>query len=158
MAIYYNGHLQSTKGGGSSSGGGGIDYSTTEQNTGLKWIDGKPIYRRTFDFSIDDLVNGGISSDVQYGEFDIDSYFTDAKTIWIDQSNSFIFGSTTIVSQPINYPSGSSFTKANVQRSTRNSHLIIYFENNYSASEFYTDRALLHYIFTIQYTKTTDTV
>ena len=48
MAIYYNGHLQATKGGGGSSGGGGIDYSTTEQNTGLKWIDGKPIYQKTF--------------------------------------------------------------------------------------------------------------
>ena len=49
MAIYYNGHLQSTKGGGGSSGGGGgIDYSTTEQDTGLKWIDGKPIYQKTF--------------------------------------------------------------------------------------------------------------
>ena len=31
-----------------SSGGGGIDYSTTEQNTGLKWIDGRPIYQKTF--------------------------------------------------------------------------------------------------------------
>lgn len=47
MAIYYNGHLQATKGGG-SSGGGGISYSTTEQDTGLKWIDGKPIYQKTF--------------------------------------------------------------------------------------------------------------
>lgn len=47
MAIYYNGHLQSTKGGGGSSSGG-VDYSTTEQNTGLKWIDGKPIYQKTY--------------------------------------------------------------------------------------------------------------
>ena len=30
-------------------GGGGIDYSTTEQNTGLKWIDGSTIYERTYD-------------------------------------------------------------------------------------------------------------
>lgn len=49
MAIYYNGHLQSTKGGGGSSGGG-VDYSTTEQNTGMKWIDGKPIYQKTYHF------------------------------------------------------------------------------------------------------------
>lgn len=27
---------------------GGVNYSTTEQDTGLKWIDGKPIYQRTF--------------------------------------------------------------------------------------------------------------
>lgn len=32
----------------SGIGGGGIDYSTTEQDTGLKWIDGKPIYQKTF--------------------------------------------------------------------------------------------------------------
>lgn len=25
-----------------------IDYSTTEQNTGRKWIDGKPIYQKTY--------------------------------------------------------------------------------------------------------------
>lgn len=29
-------------------GGGGVNYSTTEQNTGLKWHDGKDIYQRTF--------------------------------------------------------------------------------------------------------------
>ena len=27
-----------------SSGGGGLDYSTTEQDTGIKWIDGNAIY------------------------------------------------------------------------------------------------------------------
>lgn len=29
-------------------GGGGIDYSTIEQDTGLKWIDGRPIYQKTY--------------------------------------------------------------------------------------------------------------
>ena len=29
-------------------GGGGVDYSTEEQDTGLKWIDGSTIYQRTF--------------------------------------------------------------------------------------------------------------
>ena len=28
---------------------GGINYSITEQDTGLKWIDGKPIYQKTFE-------------------------------------------------------------------------------------------------------------
>lgn len=28
---------------------GGVNYSTTEQNTGLKWIDGKNIYQKTID-------------------------------------------------------------------------------------------------------------
>lgn len=27
---------------------GGVDYSTNEQNTGVKWVDGKTIYQKTF--------------------------------------------------------------------------------------------------------------
>lgn len=27
---------------------GGLDYSTSEQDTGLKWIDNRPIYRKTY--------------------------------------------------------------------------------------------------------------
>ena len=30
--------------------GGGINYSTEEQNTGLKWTDGKDIYQKTYKF------------------------------------------------------------------------------------------------------------
>lgn len=33
-----------------SAGGGGISYSLTEQDTGLKWIDGSKIYQKTIDF------------------------------------------------------------------------------------------------------------
>ena len=32
---------------GGGGGGGGIDYSTTEQDTGLKWIDGSAVYQKT---------------------------------------------------------------------------------------------------------------
>lgn len=28
--------------------GGGVDYSTSEQDTGIKWVDGKAIYSKTF--------------------------------------------------------------------------------------------------------------
>lgn len=31
--------------------GGGVDYSTTEQDTGIKWIDGKSIYQKTYEVS-----------------------------------------------------------------------------------------------------------
>lgn len=41
MGIYFNGHHQAT------IGGGLVDYTVNEQNTGLKWRDGKPIYQRT---------------------------------------------------------------------------------------------------------------
>lgn len=45
----YIGLLENAEGGG--SGGGGIDYSTDEQDTGLKWIDGKKIYQKTYSFT-----------------------------------------------------------------------------------------------------------
>lgn len=44
-------------GGTTSSGGGGsskIDYSLTEQNTGVKWVDGKAVYQRTFELDYDE--------------------------------------------------------------------------------------------------------
>ena len=31
---------------------GGVDYDLTEQDTGLKWIDGKSIYQRTVNFTV----------------------------------------------------------------------------------------------------------
>lgn len=78
MAIYYNGHLQSTKGGG-SSGGGGLDYSTTEQNTGLKWIDGKPIYQKTLQFVANDTL-------VNIADLSIDNV-VDYKGLWRSTNN-----------------------------------------------------------------------
>ena len=36
--------------GGSTSGG--VNYSTEEQDTGLKWIDGKPIFQKTYDINV----------------------------------------------------------------------------------------------------------
>lgn len=45
----YIGLLENAEGGG--SGGGGIDYSETEQDTGLKWIDGKTIYQKTISYT-----------------------------------------------------------------------------------------------------------
>ena len=35
----------------SGGGGGGINYSTTEQDTGLTWVDGRPIYQKTYHIS-----------------------------------------------------------------------------------------------------------
>ena len=50
----------------SGGGAGGINYSTTEQDTGLKWVDGKEIYQITLDIdsasSGDNSINHGISN------------------------------------------------------------------------------------------------
>ena len=43
-----------------------MDYSTSEQDTGCKWIDGKKIYKKTFSFTLANAeattVNHGISN------------------------------------------------------------------------------------------------
>lgn len=41
------------------SASSGVDYSTSEQDTGRKWIDGKTIYRRTFSITPITLSSGG---------------------------------------------------------------------------------------------------
>lgn len=41
------------------SGAAGINYSTTEQNTGIKWTDGKYIYKKTFELA-SGTVTGGV--------------------------------------------------------------------------------------------------
>ena len=47
-----------------SGGGGGVDYSTTEQDTGLKWIDGSAIYQKTIDFG---TMPSNQEKDVEHG-------------------------------------------------------------------------------------------
>lgn len=105
-----------------------INYSTTEQNTGLKWIDGKPIYQKTFslaftsDFLTVDLTALSIDSVVK-----IDGGVCDS-------SGGFI---------PFGYESvTSAFTSSAINMSIN---------NNLSGSK------PSGYV-TIQYTKTTDTV
>lgn len=97
MGIYYNGHQQANIGGG-SSGGGGINYSTTEQATGLTWIDGKPIYQKTvvytntsvslLDLNIDDIVDiRGVSYLTDGTVFLLNTYAGDRYNTNIDITN-----------------------------------------------------------------------
>ena len=44
---------------GGGSGGGGIDYSTSEQDTGLKWIDGRKIYQKTYTQVLNQSMSNG---------------------------------------------------------------------------------------------------
>lgn len=51
-------------------GGGGVNYSTTEQDTGLKWVDGKTIYQKTFLFN--NLTTGENVLELgNYSDFDV---------------------------------------------------------------------------------------
>ena len=41
-------------------GAGGIDFSTTEQDTGLKWVNGEPIYQITFSGTTPNAATGAV--------------------------------------------------------------------------------------------------
>lgn len=47
-----------------NSNGGGVNYSLEEQNTGLKWIDGKDIYQKTIYFNALGGANAQVTRDI----------------------------------------------------------------------------------------------
>ena len=53
----------------SNTSSGGVDYSTTEQDTGLKWTDGRTVYQKTINFG--SLPNTSTKK-VSHGVTDID--------------------------------------------------------------------------------------
>lgn len=58
----------------SGIGGGGVDYAYTEQDTGLKWFDGKPIYQRSI-YNTSSEVQNDLTS------WNIDSV-VDMRVVW----------------------------------------------------------------------------
>ena len=85
--------------GGDTPAGGGIDYSTEEQDTGLKWVDDKPVYQKT-------IALGALPEANQ--ELGYDHGITDLETL-IDMRISAI-SSTTKVMLPVTEPTGSQYT------------------------------------------------
>lgn len=68
-------------------GGGVVDYSTSEQDTGKKWIDGRPIYSKTIYVST--LANGAnvlIDSDFTPTIYDV-AYVTFVKWTYTSSGN-----------------------------------------------------------------------
>lgn len=62
---------------------GGVNYSTTEQDTGLKWIDGKTIYQKTVVKS--DSITSGVDNAVLHGIDNIDEVI-DYDAVMIETS------------------------------------------------------------------------
>lgn len=72
---------------------GEVDYSTSEQDTGRKWIDGKPIYQKTVVKS--DNITSGVDNAVLHGIDNIDEVI-DYDGIMIESS-----GYSTKMTQPV---------------------------------------------------------
>lgn len=82
----------------SSGGGGGVNYSYTEQDTGLTWVDGKHIYQKTIEYTnssvdltslnIDNVVDiGGVSYLIDGTVFLLNTYASSQHNTNIDISN-----------------------------------------------------------------------
>lgn len=67
---------------------GGLDYSTSEQDTGRKWIDGKEIFQRTIVVENFDITSQ--ESPFKYGSFNIDALIPGIDYLWIDNEASHI--------------------------------------------------------------------
>ena len=111
-----------------------MDYSTSEQDTGCKWIDGKKIYKKTIDFGA--LPNASIKN-VDHGVANI------ARVVKIDGIISF--GSNIWSNIPLVYQGVDSVYNAEFQVTTTQVHC--------AANK---DRSNLSAIITFYYTKTTD--
>ena len=69
-----------------------VNYSTTEQNTGIKWIDGKDIYIKVINPNI--TTSSTLAGDIKYGLFSLSNYISGVDMAWIDTSMSYIEPST----------------------------------------------------------------
>ena len=76
-------------------GGGSIDYSTTEQETGDKWIDGKKRYRRTI--NLGNISFGGVDYDLR------NTYGINFDKLWVDLNGSYFIDSSTGLQVPFAY-------------------------------------------------------
>lgn len=145
MAIYYNGHQHATKGGGSSGGGGaGHTYSTTEQVVGT-WIDGKPLYEKTFEWN--NVKCGDESeSEMTHDLADVDFAFV-YLALYKDTSSS-LFSSWSNCTSSIVYNDNAE-TPLNWQVGA---------SKVYWLGDWANPLPNRHYIVVIRYTKITDTV
>lgn len=114
-----------------------IDYSTTEQNTGRKWIDGKPIYQKTFVPTAPATYWEGINNAVDVSELNIDNLInTEGQG---QNPNNGVYFTISMVSTPGN----------TIVMNLTKSSITVYLGDSGSPTRVFN--------FTIWYTKTTDT-
>lgn len=66
-------------------GGAGLpSYFTTETNTGMKWIDGKDIYRKVIEFTTANAYTGTVLS----------TGISNASNVFIDESHSYVISAS----------------------------------------------------------------
>lgn len=63
------------------------NFSTEEQNTGIKWVDGKDIYQKIITPVV--TTTNTLSDDIKYGSFLLANYISDVDMAWIDTDISY---------------------------------------------------------------------
>jgi hypothetical protein len=71
---------------GGGGGGSAIDYSTVEQDTGIKWVDGSPIYQKTVQATLPDCTTNGTSATVDIAGFSNISILIDTQMCFHSQT------------------------------------------------------------------------
>lgn len=116
--------------GGGGSGGGLPDYSTSEVNTGIKWINGKYIYQKT----IQGILPPDTSSTVILTDASIDTMISGEGIAWADSPrNNYMISSA---------QSSQRFIGVSQLYDKIKLHYATYLSNNYN-----------NYAVTIRYTK-----
>ena len=115
-------------------------YSTEEVKTNKVWIDGKPIYRKTFSFN-----NLNISMDSYNWSNDLN--LNNISYITVDEAHSFFITSSR--RYPLNYsqPQYNANTSYALNISSTNVSFTFYKTKSFSVSDI---------VVTVEYTKTTD--
>ena len=133
-----------------------IDYSTEEKVIG-HWVDGKTLYERTFDYNISDMSGGTQSESAIVGRFDLPHVNYDA--LWIEQSfimNDSPNSSFTLKSFPIpTIQNNGAYIRTQIQKTDANDgYPFIYIDVQWSISQLYSNKANIHYVYVLRYTKT----
>lgn len=116
-------------------------YSTDEINTGKKWIDGKPIYRKIINVEFPDLTNAIVSTTHNITNIEM---ITDCKLVWYDTFDNRWYNNFKDTDDPNIQINGISSTDIRIKRSTQ-------------TSVNWNGRTTNKYVI-IEYTKTTDEV
>ena len=113
-----------------------MKYSTEEQVVG-EWIDGKPLYQKTF------YSNSITTSPYSFGDVSNFNILHIYGTAFLSKNNN----SAGIITIPGTYSTSSDSIEINIKTNYAKTAIVIYYSGNISIDEVYV---------TIQYTKTTD--
>ena len=134
-----------------------VDYSTSEKVIG-HWIDGSTLYERTFDFNLSDMSGGTQQQSTIIGRFDLPHELYDH--LWIEQA--YIMNeapTSTFQMKSLPLPAiqnNGTYIRTYIQETDANDgYPFIFIDVQWSVSQLWDNRNVIHYVYTLRYTKVT---